>query len=88
MANHKSSKKRIRTNGRRADVNNARRMRIRTFIKKVELALASGDKPAAEAALKEAQPELMRGVSRGVFHANTASRKISRLAHRVKTLDA
>jgi small subunit ribosomal protein S20 len=88
MANHKSSKKRIRTNGRRADVNNARRMRIRTFIKKVELALASGDKPAAEAALKEAQPELMRGVSRGVFHANTASRKISRLAHRVKTLGA
>jgi small subunit ribosomal protein S20 len=88
MANHKSSKKRIRTNGRRTDVNIARRGRIRTYLKKVEMALAAGDKPAAEAALKDCQPELMRGVSRGVMHANTAARKMSRLAHRVKTLGA
>ncbi|MRG71863.1 30S ribosomal protein S20 [Alphaproteobacteria bacterium HT1-32] len=88
MANHKSSKKRIRTNGRRTDVNIARRARIRTFVKKVEMALDAGDQAAAAAALKEAQPEMMRGVSRGIFHANTVARKISRLSNRVKTLGA
>tara|TARA_R110002110_G_scaffold33636_8_gene115289 strand:+ start:1554 stop:1820 length:267 start_codon:yes stop_codon:yes gene_type:complete len=88
MANHKSSKKRIRTNGRRTDVNIARRARIRTFVKKVEMALDAGDQAAAAAALKEAQPEMMRGVSRGISHANTVARKISRLSHRVKTLGA
>lgn len=88
MANHKSSKKRIRTNGRRTDVNIARRARIRTFVKKVEMALDAGDQAAAAAALKEAQPEMMRGVSRGISHANTVARKISRLSHRVKSLGA
>lgn len=86
MANTAQSKKRARQNARRLDVNKARRSRIRTFIRKVEEAIASGDKTAAEHALRAAQPELMRGVSKGVFHKNTASRKVSRLASRVKAL--
>ncbi len=86
MANTPQSKKRARQNARRLDVNKARRSRIRTFLRKVEEAIASGDKDAAQNALRAAQPELMRGVSKGVFHKNTASRKISRLASRVKTL--
>lgn len=86
MANTAQSKKRARQNARRLDVNKARRSRIRTFIRKVEEAIASGDKTAAEDALRAAQPELMRGVSKGVFHKNTASRKVSRLASRVKAL--
>ncbi|WP_135502884.1 30S ribosomal protein S20 [Roseovarius aestuariivivens] len=86
MANTAQSKKRARQNLRRLDVNKARRSRIRTFIRKVEEAIASGDKNAAQEALRAAQPELMRGVSKGVFHKNTASRKISRLAARVKAL--
>ena len=84
MANHTSSKKRIRRNDRRAAINGARMSRIRTFIKKVETALASGDGAAAREALRVAQPEIQRGVTRGVLHRNTASRKISRLAARVK----
>ena len=86
MANHKSAKKRIRRNESATVVKNDRRSRARTFIKKVESAIAGGDKSAAEAALKAAQPELMRGVSKGAFHKNTASRKISRLAANVKAM--
>ncbi|MFN3207659.1 MAG: 30S ribosomal protein S20 [Roseovarius sp.] len=86
MANTLQSKKRARQNVRRLDVNKARRSRIRTFLRKVEEAIASGDKEAAQNALRAAQPELMRGVSKGVFHKNTASRKMSRLASRVKSL--
>ncbi len=86
MANTAQSKKRARQADARQDVNKARRSRIRTFLRKVEEALASGDAAVAAEALKNAQPELQRGVSKGVLHANTVSRKISRLAHRVKTL--
>jgi len=86
MANTPQAKKRIRRNDRRAAINGARVSRIRTFVKKVELALASGDKAAASAALTAAQPELMRGVSKGVIHKNTASRKFSRLTKRVSAL--
>jgi small subunit ribosomal protein S20 len=86
MANTPQTKKRARQNDRRNKINSARRSRIRTYIRKVEEAIASGDKDAAAGALRAAQPELMRGVSRGVFHKNTASRKISRLAARVKAL--
>ncbi len=86
MANTEQSKKRARQAVARQDVNKARRSRIRTFIRKVEEALAAGDAAAAELALKNAQPELMRGVTKGVLHANTASRKVSRLHSRVKTL--
>lgn len=86
MANSPQSKKRARQNERRFAVNKARRSRIRTYLRKVEEAIASGDKNAAQAALQAAQPELMRGVSKGVFHKNTAARKMSRLASRVKAL--
>ena len=86
MANSVQSTKRARQNEKRNDINTARRSRIRTFIRKVEEAIASGDKDAAASALKAAQPELMRGVTKGVFHKNTASRKLSRLAARVKAL--
>ncbi|MCG6882582.1 MAG: 30S ribosomal protein S20 [Silicimonas sp.] len=86
MANSPQSKKRARQNARRLEVNKARRSRIRTFLRRVEEAIASGDKEAAEAALKQAQPELMRGVTKGVYHKNTASRKMSRLAARVKAV--
>ena len=88
MANHKSSKKRIIRNANRAVINGARMSRIRTFVKKVEMAIASGDVDAARAALREAQPELQRGVTRGVLHKNTVSRKISRLNARVTALAA
>ena len=86
MANTAQSKKRARQAVARQDVNKARRSRIRTFLRKVEEALASGDQGAAAAALKAAQPEVMRGVTKGVLHANTVARKISRLNHRVKSL--
>lgn len=86
MANSPQSKKRARQAVRRTDVNKARRSRIRTFIRKVEEAIASGDQTAAQEALRAAQPELARGVTKGVVHKNTASRKISRLAARVKAL--
>tara|TARA_A100001015_G_C14973799_1_gene706314 strand:+ start:205 stop:471 length:267 start_codon:yes stop_codon:yes gene_type:complete len=88
MANHKSSKKRIIRNANRAEINKSRVSRIRTFIKKVESAITSGDQETAQAALREAQPEIMRGVSKGVLHKNTASRKMSRLAARVKSVGA
>ena len=88
MANHKSAKKRIRRNANRAEINKSRISRIRTFVKRVEAAIASGDKDIAQSALKDAQPELMRGVSKGVLHKNTASRKMSRLSARVKAVGA
>ena len=86
MANTPQAKKRARQNEARFQINKARRSRIRTFLRKVEEAIESGDKEAATAALRAAQPELMRGVAKGVFHKNTASRKVSRLASRVKAL--
>ena len=86
MANHKSAEKRIRQTARRTEVNGARVARIRTFVKKVETAIVSGDKTAAAEALKAAQPEMMRGTTKGVLHANTVSRKISRLSARIKAL--
>jgi small subunit ribosomal protein S20 len=86
MANTPQAKKRIRRNARRAEINGARVSRIRTFVKQVEAAIASGDKEQALAAIRKAQPELMRGVSKGVLHKNTASRKISRLSKRVAAL--
>ena len=86
MANTPQAKKRIRRNANRAEINGARMSRIRSFVKKVELALAGGDKQAAADALKAAQPELARGVARGVLHKNTAARKMSRLTKRVSAL--
>ena len=86
MANSLQAKKRARQNEQRFAVNKARRSRIRTYLRKVEEAIASGDKDAAAAALRAAQPELMRGVTKGVFHKNTAARKMSRLSTRVKAL--
>lgn len=86
MANTPQAKKRIRRNDRRAEINGARVSRIRTFVKKVEAALVAGDKDAAAAALSAAQPELARGVSKGVVHKNTASRKFSRLTKAVAAL--
>lgn len=88
MANTSSAKKAARKIERRTAINKNRRSRVRTFIRKVEEALASGDKGAAEAAFKAAQPELMRAATKGVMHKNTASRKVSRLASRVKALSA
>ncbi len=86
MANTPQAKKRIRRNDRRAAINHSRVSRIRTFIKAVESALESGRRDEAAEALRRAQPELARGVSRGVLHKNTASRKFSRLARRVAPL--
>jgi small subunit ribosomal protein S20 len=88
MANSPSSKKRALQSERRAEVNKARRSRMRTFVRKVEEAIATGEFAAATEALKQAQPEIMRSVSRGVLHKNTASRKMSRLAGRVNALGA
>ncbi|MDY0881523.1 30S ribosomal protein S20 [Dongia soli] len=86
MAHHKSAEKRIRQTETRTARNRARTSRIKTEVKKVELAIASGDKTAAEAALRAAQPEMHRGVSKGLLHRNTVARKVSRLAKRVKAL--
>ena len=86
MANTPQAKKRIRRNDKRAEINGARMSRIRSFVKKVESAIAGGDKAAAADALEAVQPELARGVSRGVLHRNTASRKLSRLSKRVASL--
>jgi small subunit ribosomal protein S20 len=86
MANTPQAKKRIRRNAARAEINTARISRIRTFIKKVEAACETGDKEAAAAALKAAQPEMARGVARGVLHKNTVARKMSRLTRRVAAL--
>ncbi len=88
MANSPQSEKRARQNARRQDVNKARRSRIRTFLRKVEEALASGNKDLAAAALKAAQPELARGITKGVLHKNTVARKMSRLSSRVKAITA
>ena len=86
MAHHKSAKKRIRQTVRRTAINRARTSRVRSHIKRVEIAIASGDKKAAETALKEAQPEIQRGAVKGVIHRNTAARKRSRLSSRIKKL--
>ncbi len=86
MAQHKSARKRIRSNARRAERNRSRISRIRSFVKKVETAIAGGDKATAAAAFKEAQPELHRGITKGVIRRNTAARKISRLSARIKAL--
>jgi small subunit ribosomal protein S20 len=88
MANIKSAKKRIRKTARRSEINRARTSRVRTYLRKIESAIQSGDKTAAQAALKEAQPEIMRGVTKGVVHRNTAARRISRLSARIKALGA
>jgi small subunit ribosomal protein S20 len=86
MANTPQSKKRARQSERRKDINKARRSRIRTFLRKVEEAIASGNQEAASTALRAAQPELARGVTKGVFHKNTVARKMSRLSARVKSI--
>ncbi|WP_343609546.1 30S ribosomal protein S20 [Novosphingobium sp.] len=86
MANTPQARKRLRRNEKRAEINGARVSRIRTFVKKVESAIAGGDKTAAAEALHAAQPELARGVARGVMHKNTASRKLSRLTKAVAAL--
>lgn len=86
MANTEQSKKRARQSETRYAINKARRSRVRTFVRKVEEALASGNAEAAIEALKNAQPELARGVTKGILHKNTASRKVSRLTARVKAL--
>lgn len=86
MAHHRSAKKRIRQTEKRTLVNRARTSRIRSYIKKVELAVAGGDPEAAKSALREAEPEIRRGVRKGVLKLNTASRRISRLARRVNQM--
>jgi small subunit ribosomal protein S20 len=86
MAHHKSALKRIRQTDRRTEVNRARRSRIRTFIKKVESAIAEGNQKAATQALRDAEPEIMRGVTKGVLKKNTAARKVSRLSQKIKAL--
>ena len=86
MANHLSAKTRIRRNARRQAINTNRVGRIRTFVKKVESAIEAGDAGAAKEAFKAAQPELQRGVTKGVLHKNTVSRKLSRLSARIKAL--
>ncbi len=86
MANTRSARKAVRQTARRTETNKSRRGRVRTVVRKVEEALASGDHALASEALKAAQPELMRGAQKGVLHKNTAARKISRLSSRVKAL--
>lgn len=86
MANTRSAKKMVRKIATRTEVNTARRSRMRTFVRKVEEAIASGDQSAAAEALKAAQPEIMRASQKGVLHKNTSSRKISRLSARVKAM--
>ena len=88
MATHDSTKKRIRQIKRRTAVRGARLSRIRTFLRNVERAIAGGDKEQAMAAFRAAQPELMRGVNKGLFHRNTVSRKLSRLSARIKGMAA
>jgi len=86
MANHVSARKRIRTNARRNEINTARASRIRTHVKKVEVAIAGGDAKAAAEAFKLAQPEIQRGVSKKLIEKNAAARKLSRLSARIKAL--
>ncbi len=88
MANSPQSKKRARTAERRAEINKNRRTRIKTFIRRVEEAITGGDQKVAAEALKSAQPEIMRGVTKGIWHKSTASRKVSRLAARVNAMAA
>ncbi|WP_428406867.1 30S ribosomal protein S20 [Hyphococcus sp.] len=88
MANTSSAKKMVRKIARRTAVNKSRRSRVRTFLRKVEEAIASGNKAAAEAAFKNAQPEMHRAVTKGVFHQKTVARKLSRLSSRIKALAA
>lgn len=86
MPNIASAKKRVRTTAKRTAINHSRKTRIRSFVRTVEEAIASGDAKAAQAALKAAEPEIMRGVTKGVLHKNTGARKVSRLAKRVAKL--
>jgi small subunit ribosomal protein S20 len=88
MANTTSAKKMVRKIAKRTEINRSRRSRMRTFLRKVEEAIASGDQAAAQAALRAAQPEIMRAAQNGIVHKNTASRKVSRLASRIRTLSA
>jgi small subunit ribosomal protein S20 len=88
MANTPSAKKRVRQLTRKTEVNKARRSRIKTFVKKVEESILAGNSDGAKDAFKLAQPEIQRGVTKGIFHKNTASRKISRLLKRVKAVTA
>ena len=88
MANTASARKRIRQTERRTERNQARKSRMRTFVKKVETAIAGGDKAQAAAAFKAAQPEMQRAAGKGVIHRNTVARRLSRLAKRIKTLAA
>lgn len=86
MANTLQSAKRARQSAKRHDVNKMRKSRIRTYLRRVEEAIASGDQDRARDALRDAQPELMRGVTKGLFHKNTAARKMSRLSARIKAM--
>jgi small subunit ribosomal protein S20 len=86
MATHKSAEKRLRQTAKRTAINRARKSRVRTFVKKVETAIAAGDHEAAQSALRQAQPELHRATTKGVLHKNTVARKLSRLAHRINAL--
>jgi small subunit ribosomal protein S20 len=88
MPNTTSAKKRLRQTIKRTETNRARMSRVRTFVRKVEEAIAAGDKQAAGEALRAAEPEIMRGANKGVIHKNTASRKVSRLAKRIKGMAA
>lgn len=88
MANTRSAKKMVRKIAARTEVNKARRSRMRTFVRKVEEAITSGDQAAAKAALQAAQPEIMRAAGKGIIHKNTSARTVSRLAKRVKTMGA
>ena len=88
MANTKSAKKMVRKIAKRTEVNKARRSRMRTFLRKVEEAIAAGDQTAAAEALRSAEPEIMRAAQKGIVHKNMASRKVSRLAARVRALAA
>ena len=86
MPHHKSAEKRLRQTEKRTAINRARMSRVRTFVKKVETAISSGDKEAAQSALQVAQPELHRATTKGVLHRNTVARKLSRLSARIKSL--
>lgn len=88
MANTTSAQKMVRKIARRTEVNRARKSRMRSYVKKVEEAIGAGDAAAAAAALKAAEPELMRAAQKGVIHKNTASRKVARLTHRIRSLSA
>ena len=88
MANTSSAKKMVRKIAKRTDINRSRRSRMRTFLRKVEEAIATGDQAAAQAAIRAAQPEIMRAAQNGIVHKNTASRKVSRLASRIRSLSA